>query len=60
MQSLIRLSIFPTLLTYGIDTLQGYAAWHAGRYVVIQLDHFFHFDPNPASRGLSQALRILN
>jgi hypothetical protein len=38
------------LLTFTIDTVQGYSAWWAVRWIVIRLDHRMPYENNPPRR----------
>jgi hypothetical protein len=51
----IRLSWF-LVLTFAIDTVQGYAAWWTVRQLILLLDKKWPYEPKPASRILFQIL----
>jgi hypothetical protein len=45
-----------TLLTFSIDTVQGYAAWLGVRYLILWLDRKMPFTPRPSKRIMGQLL----
>ena len=44
------------VLTFAIDTTQGYLAWLIVRWIILRLDRFLPFGPKPAKRILLQLL----
>ena len=45
-----------TLITFTVDTLQGYAAWFMIRLIILYLDKRMPFSPQPLSRILTQLI----